>query len=152
MIEEIVKTFAENAIAKIQDNIRNAGMEASGKSAKSFGWRFDGKELIIYSTESYITVLETGRKPGKFAPLQPIIEWVKIRITAIEEDARSIAFAINYKLKESGSLLYQRGGNSGILSSVINEQYVSENLTKNLFDQFVTFASNQYLNGANRNN
>lgn len=152
MLNEIVKTFAENAISQIQKNIREKDptgkgpMNNTGKMADSLKWRFDGKELIIYSTEKYITVLETGRKPGKMAPPETIQAWVKTKLgKSDDKEVKSIAYLINKKISEKGSLLYQRGGNSGILSSVINEEYVNENLTERLFAEFVKVATNEYL-------
>lgn len=152
MIDEIIKQFAEGAIEQIQKNIREKGAYASGDTSKSLFWKWDGKELIIYSTFKYITVLETGRKPGKFAPVKEIQEWVKVKLNISDpKKVNSIGYAINLKLKENGSILYQRGGNSGILSSVANDQYVADNLTPKLLGALVTFATNEFLN-VNSNN
>jgi hypothetical protein len=143
---EVVKTFAEMAIAQIRQNIKDKGAYNTGRFSNSIDYSWDGKELIIYSSEKYITVLETGRKPGKFAPPEDIQLWVRSKLGKSDDrEVKSIAYAINKKIAEKGSLLYRQGGNSGILSSVINEQYVSENLTEKLLNQLVIFASNEFL-------
>lgn len=154
-LDEIIKTFAETAIAQIQKNIQEKNptgkgvMYNTGTMSKSLAYNWDGKELIIYSTQKYITVLETGRKPGTFAPAKDIQDWVRTKLGVSDlKEVKSIAYAINKKMSEKGSLLYQRGGNSGILSEVANEQYVSDNLTSKLFDSLVTFATNEFLKAA----
>jgi hypothetical protein len=142
MIDEIVKTFAEQTIADIKSRIPNV----SGSMANSLGYRWNGQELIIFSTQKYFTVLETGRKPGKFAPPQAIQDYVKAKFKiSNEKEVRSIAFLINRKLKENGSILYQRGGNSGVISKSINAQNISDNLTKKLVEMVSDYAINEFL-------
>jgi hypothetical protein len=148
LIDHIVKDFAEGVIEGIRGKIRSSGMYASGMTSESLKYSWDGKELIIYSTFQYITVLEDGRKPGKFAPPDDIREWVKIKINPAPKEVNKIAFLINRKLKENGSVLWQRGGKSGVLSSFINDKYVFENLTSKLQNEILQFTVAEF--GLNR--
>jgi hypothetical protein len=139
----LLETFAQGIIKGIQENIRNkqvtpfGAMHTTGQAENSLFYRLDANRLIIGSTWAYITVLEDGRKPGKFAPPEVIEKWIENKPIAHSGNSdfgdaiskESLAYLINKKLKEEGSLLWQKGGNSGILSQYINQEYVHNNLT-----------------------
>jgi hypothetical protein len=139
----LLETFAQGLIKAIQDNIRNkqvtpyGSVHSTGHAENSLFYRIDANRLVIGSTWAYITVLEDGRKPGKFAPPEVIEKWIEDKPIPVSENSnfegaiskKSLAYLINKKLKEEGSLLYRQGGNSGILSSVINQEYIHKNLT-----------------------
>lgn len=131
----VVHEFAETILQGIRDNIRNkqvtpfGSMHTTGEAENSLFYRVDGDRLIIGSTWAYITVLEDGRKPGKFAPPQVIEKWIDDKPLGTDIPRKSLAYLINRSLAENGSLLYQQGGNSGILSDVINQDNVHKLLT-----------------------
>lgn len=134
-VELVVREFAEKLIEGIQNNIRDkrvtnyGAMEASGESADSFFWSYDGKRLQIGSKFEWITVLEDGRPPGKRPPAEPIKRWVFNKpIDDFDIPLNSLVFLIQRSIGEKGSLLYQQGGNSGILSDYLNEEYIRTNL------------------------
>jgi hypothetical protein len=147
-VDNIVRGFAEGVIKGIQNNIRTkkvteyGAMNNTGQMANSLGYTWDGKTLIIYSSEKYFTVLEDGRKPGKQPPSDPIEEWVKQRGLDNDISAKSLAYLIARKIGREGSLLYKQGGNSGIISDYLNEAYIEENLTKKLFLETVETITN----------
>ena len=138
-VDTIVKNFAESVIAGIQNNIRTKNvtqygtMNTTGQMADSLGYKWDGSTLIIYSSEKYFTVLETGRKPGKQPPLDPILKWIKAKNIATDIKERSLAYLIARKIGKEGSLLYRKGGNSGVISDFINDKYIKENLNDRFF-------------------
>lgn len=134
----VIKNFAEGVVKGIQNNIRNkqvtpyGSVETTGEAAESVFYRYDGNRLIFGSSWAYITVLEDGRKPGKYAPPEVIRKWIDDKPLGTDIPRNSLAFLINRKLKEEGSLIYRQGGKSGILSDFLNAEYVHENLTKEL--------------------
>lgn len=130
--EIVVRKFAESLI----EGIQGAMPVSSGKTKQSFFYRYDGKRLQIGSTEGWVTVLEDGRRPGKRPPVAKIQEWVEREMPSTK-NPKSLAFAIAKKIGEEGSLLYRSGGNSGVLSDYINQDYVHENLTIPLKDEIV---------------
>jgi len=161
--EIIVKEFAEGVISGIRNNIKNkpvseyGSVETSGQAADSLFYRFDSNRLIIGSTWGYITVLEDGRKPGKGVSREgqlKLQKWILEKPLQVKENsnaqgipnAKSLAFLISRKLKEEGSLIYQKGGHSGILSEYLNADYVNENFTKKFMDAMVTEIS-EIFNG-----
>jgi hypothetical protein len=112
-------------------------MHTTGQAENSLFYRIDANRLIIGSTWAYITVLEDGRKPGKFAPPEVIDKWIEDKPIIGDISKKSLSFLINRSLKEKGSLLYRQGGNSGILSDYINQDYIHKNLTEPLMSSMV---------------
>lgn len=139
----VIQEFAEGVLQGIIDNIRGkqvtpfGAMHTTGKAEDSLFYRITDNRLIIGSTWAYITVLEDGRKPGKFAPPEVIEQWIDDKPIISDLPKKSLAYLINKSLKENGSLIYQQGGKSGVLSDVLNEQYVHENLTKQLMNAVI---------------
>jgi len=148
----IVKNFAEQIIAGIKGNIRNksvtqyGAMNASGSMADSLGYKWDGKKLVIFSSEKYFTVLETGRKPGKQPPSSMIEAWLESKPLQLQGiSKKSLAFLIARKIGKEGSLLYRKGGNSGVISDYVNQKYVQENLTDKLFQATIETILNDFV-------
>lgn len=150
----LLETFAQNLIKGIQDNISNKSVtgfgpaHSSGEAEKSLFYRIDGNRLIIGSSWKYITVLEDGRKPGKFAPPEVIDKWIEDKPVIGDISKKSLSFLINRSLKEKGSLIYQQGGNSGILSDYINQDYIHKNLTEPLMSALVGEISSKLFKNA----
>lgn len=138
--EIVIREFAQSVVDGIRNNIRTrpvtkyGAMNNTGKAADSLFWRYDGYTLEIGSTWKYITILEDGRKPGPVSKegQDNIREWVRTKINPTDISVNSLAYLITRKITESGSLLYQQGGNSGIISDYINDEYIKENLTDKL--------------------
>lgn len=147
----ILKNFAEEVINGIKENIRSkqvtsyGAMNTTGKMADSLAYRIDGDGLTIFSSEKYFTVLETGRKPGRRPPIDVIEKWIENKPIASDISRRSLAFLITRKIGEKGSLIYQQGGKSGIISDYINEEYIRQNLTSVLSDTFRDYVVNEFI-------
>jgi len=139
----LLEPFAQKLIEGIKQNIRNkqvtpfGAMHTTGQAENSLFYRIDANRLIIGSTWAYITVLEDGRKPGKFAPPEVIDKWIEDKPIIGDISKKSLSFLINRSLKEKGSLLWRQGGNSGILSDYINQDYIHKNLTEPLMSSMV---------------
>ena len=142
LVQAILKNFAEETIAGIKSRIPNV----TGKSAESLGYRIDGTDLIIFSTQKYFTVLETGRKPGKRPPINVIEQWIRDKPLNLDGiSAKSLAFLIARKIGEEGSLLHRQGGKSGVISKSINDQVIKEKLTDVLTDKFRDYVINEFV-------
>jgi len=152
-VDTIVTNFAKGVIAGIQNNIRTknvtqyGAMNTTGQMADSLGYKWDGSSLVIYSTEQYFTVLETGRKPGKQPPLDPILKWIQAKNIATDIKDRSLAYLISRKIGKEGSLIYRQGGKSGVISDFINDQYIKENLNDRFFLETVDTIFNILVDG-----
>lgn len=145
-VEIVVREFLEGVRGGIVNNIRSKNvtkygpMRNTGETEKSIFWRYDGKNAIVGSTKGWITVLEDGRPPGKFPPPDAIKNYVSDKLVPSGMSEKSLAYLIGRKISEKGSLIYQQGGHSGILSDYINEEYIRENLTERLKERFVKIA------------
>lgn len=141
--EIIVREFAQGVVGGIQNNIRTKSVtkygpsQNTGKTADSIFWRYDGRILEIGSTFGWITVLEDGRPPGKFPPPDAMRGYVESKLVPEGISRDSLAYLIGKKISEKGSLLYQQGGNSGILSEYLNEEYIRENLIEPLREMVI---------------
>ena len=152
-VDTIVKNFAESVIAGIRNNIRTknvtqyGAMNTTGQMADSLAYKWDGSSLVIYSTEKYFTVLETGRKPGKQPPLDPILKWIQAKNIATDIKDRSLAYLIARKIGKEGSLIHRQGGKSGVISDFINDKYIKENLNDRFFLETVDVILNALKDG-----
>ena len=132
----VIEEFLINLTNGIKNNIRNkqvtpfGAMHTTGHAEDSIFYRIEDNRALVGSTWAYITVLEDGRKPGTFAPPEVIEKWIDDKPVPLGDmSKRSLAYLINRSLKEKGSLIYQQGGHSGILSEFINLEYVHKFLT-----------------------
>lgn len=149
-----LERFAITVVDGIKNNIRNervtpfGAVNTTGSAAESIFYRITDDRLIIGSTWAYITVLEDGRKPGKFAPPEVILRWVEQKPITSDISKKSLAFLINRKLKEKGSLIYQQGGKSGILSDYLNDEYIQRFLRKEFMDATIKEVTNLLFQAA----
>jgi hypothetical protein len=59
--------------------------------------------VISLNGNDYITYVDEGRKPGRYAPTSALKQWIKAKGIATDEaKVSSIAFAINNKIKRQG--------------------------------------------------
>lgn len=131
----VVEDFARSVIEGIKNNIRNkqvtpfGSMHSTGHAEDSLFYRITNDSLIIGSTWAYITVLEDGRRPGKMAPPQVIEKWLDDKPVISSISKKSLAYLINRKISEEGSLLYRQGGKSGVLSDYTSQEFIHDHLT-----------------------
>lgn len=72
-----------------------------------------GKDFVRSIGIFYLEFLDTGRGPGKFPPISPLIDWAKVKFGANEEEAKQIAFAVSHKIKKLGTEIF-RNNKKGI--------------------------------------
>ena len=94
---------------------RELNMNATGEWINSL----EVKGSSIYGRK-YTEQLEYGRRPGKFAPIEPLIKWAQAKLGLDYENARNAAFAINHKIKNEGTSWHQKGGSD--LMDVLKSQ------------------------------
>lgn len=97
---QALKKIAPQKENELKSQIKKKGKQASGKLIASVrsevtttGQRVD---LDIYA-EEYADFIQSGRKKGKFPPVQPIKDWMNAK--GIEEKA---LYPIMKKIKEEG--------------------------------------------------
>lgn len=147
--EAVLKVFAEKTIADIRSRIPNV----TGTMSQSLGYTIDNTGLIIFSTEKYFTVLETGRKPtdsnapaGNPTLRQSILKWIENKPIYGDISKESLAYLISRKIHEEGTLLYRQGGKSGVISKSINDEIIQVELIDKLTDSFREAVVNEFIN------
>lgn len=138
LTHQILTEKMNEVVARIQANIQSkpvgkyGAMNASGKTAQSIHYEITENEVRLYGAK-HIFALEFGRGPtlggGTGESLRDRIRvWIDDK--GIEPtpgpngktpSKDSLAFLIARKIHNTGTELFKKGGNSGILSDVINE-------------------------------
>lgn len=125
------------------------GMNASGRSKsliEAKGSDTHGELLV----PKWIEQLERGRGPtrgGSQGPplVQIIRKWIDDKgIIARNATKDQLAFLIARQIHERGTMLFQTGGRSGIISSVITQQRIDNFLT--IFGEEVLSQKSQEVN------
>jgi hypothetical protein len=100
------------------------GMRASGKFAETLEVKVTGLTAQLWG-EDYAQQLETGRKSGKFPPMDAIKKWIQDKGIANriqgEISISSLAFLIARKIAREGWKREQFGGVE-LISQVVTDQ------------------------------
>lgn len=95
------------------------GLRATGNWANELKAIILSETKAIIQGEHYTYQLAHGRKPGKRPPIDPIEDWVNIKLGITGKQGRSVAFAVSKKIAEEGTNIYQKGGTN--LLEVLDE-------------------------------
>jgi hypothetical protein len=100
----VLDKVADKIFSDSQRNIVDKGVVDEGSLLKSGNvLREPLKKTILYNSP-YADVIEFGRLPGSFVPIQPLIGWVRRKLGVKDEKkARSIAYAIANDIKKRGT-------------------------------------------------
>ena len=102
------------------------GMRASGKFADTLEVQITGLNAKLFG-EDYSQQLETGRKAGRFPPINAIEQWIKDKGIANriqgEISISSLAFLIARKIARNGWKREEHGGVQ-LISEVVTDQRI----------------------------
>jgi hypothetical protein len=103
---ELYKALGDELKKNLIQELRRTKAIASGDLLKSIQFTVEPTEdgaIVNLNGNDYITYIDKGRKPGKYAPLKPLEEWVKKKgLASDKKKVTAIAFAINNKIKKKG--------------------------------------------------
>lgn len=106
--QELVVSFLVSIRADIVKDQYLKGIRASGKSAASMDifTTPEGGKLV---GSAYIRQQIFGREPGKFPPIEDILDWVKRKILRLVNiTQKSLAYLIARKIAMRGTDIYMR--------------------------------------------
>jgi hypothetical protein len=129
------------------------GMRASGKFAESLEVRIDGLKAQLWG-ESYAQQLETGRKAGKFPPIDAIKQWIQDKGIANRIQGQisisSLAFLIARKIAQRGWKREEYGGVE-LISQVVTDARIQKIIDEVGAEQALIYTTEiiTYTNGIN---
>lgn len=104
------------------------GMRASGKFAETLEVKVQGLTAQLWG-EDYSQQLETGRKSGRFPPIDAIEQWIKDKGIANKIQGKisisSLAFLIARKIANEGWKRQEYGGVE-LISSVVTDERIQK--------------------------
>ena len=105
--------YAEKAKELYKRKLTDKGINASYKllnSVETTVKRNDDEFIVSINLEDYWIFVENGRKPGRFPPIDKILEWIRIKPVIPYSDSRGrlpteeqLAFLIARKIAEQGT-------------------------------------------------
>lgn len=134
-------------VDQIRQNLASTGTNATGKTSRSL--RFEvivnaGKQILRIIGRPFFNVVETGRRPTRLGANESepnLVDQIKEWITA--KGISGNAYAIAKSIHAKGTKLFQSGGRTDIVSSVINQTLV-DSISKSILDKF----AQEYLKNA----
>ena len=133
MLDKVLRTEGERVVELLRDALKDNNVNASGNLSRSI--RSEVHELgsevqLLVSATNYVFTTEEGRKPtsnpGKGVLFPRIYQWTidkKIPVPGGQTRAQ-VAWAMTKSIHEKGTRLFQKGGNSGVLSDVLNNKLI----------------------------
>jgi len=82
---------------KLKEAITRQDSIATGELLNSVRVRVDDNGLVI-SMNEYAQYIEEGRKPGTWAPVNAIRNWVRVKLNVPASQVNSVAFLVNRKI------------------------------------------------------
>jgi hypothetical protein len=109
---EIIPTIVKE-VEKFNESIKDAldskNISNTGEAARSLYVDF-GADWVKAIGIFYLEFLDTGRGPGKFPPITPLIKWAQSKFGVDEKEAKSIAFLVGRKISELGTEIFMNKG------------------------------------------
>lgn len=109
--------IGQKIVDRLKDDIKNkritkyGAVNSSGRLADSVAYQVTESSLVV-TADDYIYYLQFGRKPGKFPPKQPILEWIRSKPINSDISEDSLAFLIQRKISKEGTSIYQQGSST----------------------------------------
>lgn len=132
-LRQILNKEGEAIIEDLTAKYIELGMRSSGKWSRSLETEVietdTGAILRIKGTKYTIQLVE-GRKPGRFPPIQAILDWIDAkRIVPQGITKSSLAYLIARKIATEGTDYFKQGG-TDLISDVINPARVEKIIEK----------------------
>lgn len=140
-LELKLDAFGKQIVDRLKDDIKNkrvtkfGSVNSSGKLADSVRHEVTANGLTIWAND-YIYYLIHGRKPGKFPPKAPILQWIKDKPINSDIKPESLAFLIQRKISKKGTTIFQQGG-SDLLSGITESEFFT-NIVDELSESLLT--------------
>ena len=106
LIENIIVENVTGFNESIKDTIIKKRINDTGSAARSLKVVVVGNKVQSVGND-YIEVLDRGRRPGKFAPVDNIRDWVRSKLGLTEpKEINSVAYLVNRKIALAGTEIF----------------------------------------------
>lgn len=135
--EDLLEDLLEEIKKDIISELRAQGRYASGQTEQLFEVRLRSTGGMLEGVllgPDYIQALITGRGPtlrgggGGETLQQKLLSWIITKGIGSPKEQESISWAMAVHIHKFGNLLYQRGGDTGLLKNIITESRVNATL------------------------
>ena len=113
-LEEVRTDFISQYNAK--------GMRASGYAADSLRVENKQKPRLVGAEYWAFLFSGQGRRPGRFPPVQNIIDWIEDKGITVEDSINQTAFLIGRKIAQEGTEIYKRPSEGIDLKKIVNQR------------------------------
>ncbi len=137
ILREELESIAKDLIQKHVE----LGQKSSGDWVNSVEVVVQGGRGGILAND-YTKYLTKGRADGNKPPIAPLEKWVNDKLGISGKDARSVAFAVAFKIGKEGTNIYKQGGTDLIESVITNERMTK---IKQRIKQAITIRINEEL-------
>jgi hypothetical protein len=107
MNSDILSNIGNVLVEQIKSVMSDKRIDNTKKTSGSIHKQSSENNLKILGYSPPIEQLEKGRPPGKFAPVEPIREWVRTKLgISDEKEIKSVGFLVNRKIAFEGTNIY----------------------------------------------
>jgi len=144
-VNEILTKAGDKFVQGLRDQLQTLGLNDTGAASAALSSKVVGNKLQIEGLLRTV-VLASGRKPGKFPPIEPIRGWVRRKLNVDESEVDGVAFVIARKIAREGTDIFTgkaKGLQVEMLIAEINKELEDEvnnqiglNVTNTVFEAF----------------
>lgn len=121
-VDDLLRKELEEIVKDLQKKHIELGQKASGQWLDTIEIHVQSGRGVILA-QDYTKYLTKGRKAGKRPPINPLEDWVNNKLGITGKDARSVAFAIAFKIGKEGTEIHKQGG-TDLVDGVITDERI----------------------------
>lgn len=142
-VDEILSKAGDEFVNDLRKQFTALGLNDTHKAEKALSSSVSKGTLKIDGLLRTV-VLITGRKNGKFPPLEPIEKWAIRKLGVDEKEAKGIAFVIARKIAKKGTDIYT-GKSKGLqIELIIND--INKDLQEKVNEEIALGVTESVLN------
>ena len=105
-LEDVLNKNGELIVQDFKNVMSSKNLDNTGGTSKSLKSKVSGSSLSILG-DRHFQQLNFGRKPGKFAPVKKIQDWVRTKLGISDlKEIKSIGFLVNRKIAKKGTTIF----------------------------------------------
>lgn len=98
--QKLIDDIANLLVIKLKDKLNILDKNVFGELIDSI--EYSKEEKLVGSKSEVAKPVEYGRRAGKHVPIQPLLEWVYVKLNIYGKEAEDMAYAIERKIFNEG--------------------------------------------------